>query len=660
MNQTQLGWEGLRPDTSVLKHRDKPKMKLGMQTIVLKRKSQWDRLFNGFNRLQGITYVSSPGFLLDLFDDDKFDEIDLLIGDGLAESYKGDLTGHVGLVSRLFDHIDEGNLRIRSTKAKVHTKLYILSNEEYTRIICGSPNLSYTASGSRQREYAWYLDVYPGDVIANNFLLSIEEDFNAFLQESDIVEFMLDLLELRQTSGNEPDVDFRLWSSSTVDQETKAIRTIMSDIKAEAFRPDEEASDVIEIHIPKTVKKSNRRFLTQNYGAKISGNIASIPRTRILDQSTNVGMPLMNVEPTSGVVQIGINGAVSKLPQSISPEQIRQGLEDIARYIGLVDRAHCHHPDAMKMNMMETVIFTLAAPFSNEWLRNKWQSANIVNRRGPKHLLIYGDGHNGKTTLFRFMSHLLSGHRIDPISGKQYAKKEWDRLFSHIQSLGSMFPVMVDDIKDTALSGKKATLEGFLKSYFENDWAPSDQFPLLMLNTNHAGMEEWAKTRIRRLDFLVKFKGDSRDEAVLNEILGRENMVFPAFAEIMSSQILLDDSYGSDELALARKAVEELYNIAGLEIPQFFPNRPPDEIYDMDAVHCADRRRYGMFHEKKSKGVYKLTFSSRNSLHSFKSRLPAAISTIVDDTVLVIQSTAEYEEMLKRGTVKRKRKWFFI
>ena len=128
MNQTQLGWEGLRPDTSVLKHRDKPKMKLGMQTIVLKRKSQWDRLFNGFNRLQGITYVSSPGFLLDLFDDDKFDEIDLLIGDGLAESYKGDLTGHVGLVSRLFDHIDEGNLRIRSTKAKVHTKLYILSN----------------------------------------------------------------------------------------------------------------------------------------------------------------------------------------------------------------------------------------------------------------------------------------------------------------------------------------------------------------------------------------------------------------------------------------------------------------------------------------------------------------------------------------------------
>ena len=105
---------------------------------------------------------------------------------------------------------------------------------------------------------------------------------------------------------------------------------------------------------------------------------------------------------------------------------MNQGLDDIERYIKLVDRAVCHHPNAMKMNLMETVIFTLSSPFANEWMSSRWDSRS-VDRRGPKHLLIFGDGHNGKTTLFRFMSHILTGRIVEPISGKNLQKKNWER-----------------------------------------------------------------------------------------------------------------------------------------------------------------------------------------------------------------------------------------
>lgn len=250
-------WQSvLKPDTGKVVKR-KPNLQLIPQSIYLKRKKQWENLFEGFTSLRGITYVTSPSFLLEIFTEMGYEKVDLLIGDGLADTYKESLSGHLGLIEHLYDRITEGSLRVRSSKAKIHTKLYILESEEKTRIICGSPNLSFTAAGSRQREYAWYVDVHANDPLGEDMLLQVNADYNEHLKESDLVEFMEDLIEMRQKSNNPTDVDFKLWSSSSEDQEAKIVRTIMSDIKTQAFEHDDDAQEIVKINLPKKYSKED-------------------------------------------------------------------------------------------------------------------------------------------------------------------------------------------------------------------------------------------------------------------------------------------------------------------------------------------------------------------------------------------------------------------
>lgn len=652
----ESGWqEILKPDTGQVTRKSNY-LKFIPKTIFLKRKKQWEALFEGFKSLRGITYVTSPNYLLDIFTEYGYEKVDLLIGDGIAEGYREELSGQVGLIELLYSKIEEGHLRVRSSKAKIHTKLYILDSDEFTRVICGSPNLSYTAEGSRQREYAWYVDVYPNDLLANEFFEQIIVDYEQHLNESDIVEFMDDLRKMRQTSNNDRDVDFVLWSSSTEDKEAKLVRTIMNDIKVQAFETDDKADETVRINIPKNTPRKTKNHLRNTYGAKINNGIATIPRGRVLEHTESVGVPLLEVETNTGNVKLSINGSVKNLQINDDTDNLNQGLSDIESYIKLVDRAVCHHPNAMKMNLMETVIYTLSAPFGNDWMENRWDSRS-VDRRGPKHLLIYGDGHNGKTTLFRFMSHILTGRIVEPISGKNLQKNNWEGLIEHAKNMQTTMPIMVDDIKSRAVSGNSATLESTLKTYWENDWKPGLKYPLIIMNTNHDGLSEWAKTRLYRLDFLVKFKGDSKDQNVLKDIFERPNPVFSQFAKIYCNINQSGIAQGEDELSMGRKVMLRLYEIANRRVPDFFPRVPPEEIYDMDAIYCSARLNYGVVRTRRKKGARLLNFNSRPSMYAFKARLPPEVSSFVDDKTLVIEppSVKAYKRFISSGKNGRKR-----
>ena len=108
-------------------------------------------MFRGFSKIRGVTFVSSPDFLLSLFSDYDFEEVEILVGAGLMDGYKKDLVGKEAAIESIYSRVCDGSLTLYGSKINIHTKLYILSNEEKTRIITGSPNLSYTAAGSKQK-----------------------------------------------------------------------------------------------------------------------------------------------------------------------------------------------------------------------------------------------------------------------------------------------------------------------------------------------------------------------------------------------------------------------------------------------------------------------------------------------------------------------------
>ena len=622
------------------------------ESICLKNIRSWKKLFGGFKVLRGVTYVTSPSYLLTLFSDYDFEKLDLVVGHGLMDGYKKKLEGEDTTISQLYEHVCDHSLALYGTNAAIHTKLYILINDEKTRIITGSPNLSYTAQGSRQREYVWYYDIPHGDNVGYTFRQRIENDLNSHKEEADLVKFMEDLQDMRANSDNDEIEDFRFWSRTKTDAGSQALRSILREAQGMAFKDDEEIEESFIIDIPKVVKQADRKFLSANYGATINNGQATFSRNKVLSESTNLGVPLMKIDESTGQVIIGVGGRKIQLPTDISQEQINLGLADIEAYISLVDRAFCHHPDAVKMTMFETILFTMAAPFANQWLKQKRKKAGLSNKRGPRHLVIFGEGHNGKTTFGRFQNHLLCGIPIEPVNGKTYAKKTWDSLFNHITTAGTPYPVIIDDIKKTCFTSARGSLETSIKTYFENDWKPEFTYPMMIFNTNHDRIDEWAKTRVRRLDFLVKFKQSEKEQMVINDILQRPNHVFSVFAKLYVEELIKEPEFRNDELHIARSVMSQIYDIVERKLPEYFPHKLPEEVYDMDALYCVDRERFRIFKESKVRGALRLEFNAWGSMHNFRSRLPASVSSIVDDKMLIIQNPDEYRTFMNKGRSK--------
>jgi len=224
-----------------------------------------------------------------------------------------------------------------------------------------------------------------------------------------------------------------------------------------------------------------------------------------------------------------------------------------------------------------------------------------------------------------------------------------------MQTMGSSYPVIIDDIKGTCFKGKNATLEGFVKSYWEENWTHNSNYPVMILNTNHEELEIWAKTRIRRLEFNVKFHGGAKDTMLLNDLFNSPNHVFPAFAQEYYSQLLMGVEYDTDQLNLARETMIDLYRIVGRKLPDFFPVKPPEEIFDMDAISCYNKRKFRLFTEKRVRGALRLQFSNWKSRDSFKARLPPKVVFTEDDKVLIIENPKVYREFMNKGKPVSKR-----
>lgn len=58
------------------------------RTKVISTRQDFDKLFEGFTKLRAISYVVSPELLLEFFDQRGYTEVEVLVGENLADSYR--------------------------------------------------------------------------------------------------------------------------------------------------------------------------------------------------------------------------------------------------------------------------------------------------------------------------------------------------------------------------------------------------------------------------------------------------------------------------------------------------------------------------------------------------------------------------------------------
>lgn len=273
-------------------------------------------------------------------------------------------------------------------------------------------------------------------------------------------------------------------------------------------------------------------------------------------------------------VRLGMDGTVEILTEPLpDPSAVGSALEHLEGYLQTVDLGQAPDPKFAKVSMFEALLYMLSAPFANEYMRLKRRRYGVIDSRGPRFLYIYGPSQNGKSTFLRFALKLISGRMVEPASGGEFAK----RKVLGAASIGTAFPLVFDDLVPATRYG---LFEEILKSYWEAWWTEDGVSPQIVLSSNAYSLRDWAKSRVKRLDFDVQFSPGGDGKEALARIFRIENRLFRWFSYLYFRRLERLEGLSDDELETARRVFEELYGHAGRPLPDFFPREPIKRLYD--------------------------------------------------------------------------------
>ncbi len=625
-----------------------------LRSVVIARRKDFDELFNGFNRMRAVSYVTSVDLLLDFYDQRGYTELEIVVGENLSESYRQELAQrNIEVVERLAGLVEKETLRVYVPGHTIHTKLYMLERDGVARVIQTSANLTATAQEARrQTNYAWYIDLPTGHPL----LAQLIKDYESHLQGCSL--FMGDLRELLQKNeGRDRKQLIEAWlkGATITDEQDVEIRGIFHELTASLLEPDPNAATgkVTILHLPENelAKKRVERQLVPLRPISAGQNQLQVTKgsfIRYVYETHRV--PLLLVSKDTKELLLGIGSSLETLSELPAiPDLVNQSLELVESYINTVDLAESANPIAAKTSMFEALLYMFFTPFANEYMRAKRARFGLMDTRGPRYLYIYGPSHNGKTTFLKFVLKLITGQMIEPLSPQYFTKTR----IANAALTETAFPLVFDEFVPSAARG----IDEVFKSYWERWWRPDYVSPQLVIASNTPRLKEWAKSRVKRIDFDVHFISTEASKERLNKLFDQDNRVFKWFSYLYLDALNGGEPASDDELLLSRKAMKQLYQHAGRPVPAFFPNEPIEKIYDPGRKDWQDLL-YGI-HKATAKddGKRKLVTFAKDmqpwEINDYQSYLPQTVKYQRRGNTIIIENPKEFEKWLGQPELGR-------
>jgi hypothetical protein len=238
---------------------------------------------------------------------------------------------------------------------------------------------------------------------------------------------------------------------------------------------------------------------------------------------------------------------------------------------------------------------------------------------------------------------LLAGQHVTALLGAQFNKT---RVVS-VCSLGTVFPLVFDDLD---LTRKGGPFEEVLKSYWESWWQEDCAVPQLIFTSNTENLKDWAKSRIKRVDFDVHFVPTQKQKAALNQILAEHNPIFKWFGFYYMRRLQGGTQPTEDELQIAREVMRELYEYAHRPVPAFFPDQPLEHTYDPGRKVWNDLL-YGLRKAERVRQNNRLLITFKDEMQHAEIRgalghLPQTVKHQLKGKTVVVESPAEFEAWL--------------
>ncbi|MGQ0714934.1 MAG: hypothetical protein ACT4PJ_14630 [Gemmatimonadaceae bacterium] len=615
-----------------------------LKSKVITRRGDLAALIAGFPVARAITYVASPDVVLDVLDAQGFETLELVLGDSLTaiepESLR--LAG-TDLVERPARGIEDGRLAIYVPRKTIHTKLCLLTRDRTTRVIMTSANLTWSArEATRQTNYAWYVDLTEGDA----WLEQVRRDYDAHKRECRL--FMDDLLRLFREKPELPRVQIvEAWlSGADATEPASPVSQVLGELTGWVLDPTRATTEpVFTLQLPKdgAARKQTEKALAR-IGASVMGDVARVDRASYLTYAEQtLQLPMLTVDIASRQVRLAMRGELATLTAPLAaPNAVDAALGELEGYIESVDWGKAPAPLLAKTSMYEATLYMLAAPFANEQMRIMRQRHGALERRGPKMLYLYGPSSNGKTTFLRFALFLLTGQRVQPLASTELTKSRVQSASLHHTS----FPLVFDDVNPS----QRSSFEDIVKSHWESWWTADGVSPQIVIASNRPTLPEWAKTRVKRIDFDVHFAPSERNKARLAKFFETASPLFRWFswAYLDNLQVLLEPR--DDELHLAREVTQRMYAHAGRKVPEFFPARPLEEIYDPGSIRWRDlihRKKQATLRRERDRLTIEFTDDlQHHEITPYLGLVPQTLKYERSGRKLIVENPAEFERWL--------------
>ena len=612
-----------------------------VETRVISHREDFEALFDGFTKMRAISYVVSSDLLREFFERRGYEEIEVVVGEDLTEpALRQDLQDKpIEILEALAVRVESGSLRIFVPRRSIHTKLYILERPGTVRVIQTSANLTETARKASQMNYAWYADLSTGD----DFVERVLQDYRSHTRGCTL--FMGELVDLFKDRASTPRRELiEVWvKGETIPApESEAARTFQEISAQSLLVPSEREADIVTVKLPEApaARKAVERLL-RPLKPVITANAVTLSSSSFVNHvHATYGIPLMRLDLERRELRLGLKGSIICLSEPLpSPPVVNQGLEHMEDYVRTVDLGKSPDPGFAKASMFEALLYIFFSPFANEYMRKKRITYGQVDPKGPRFLYIYGPTQNGKTTFLRFALKLVTGQDMEALPREEFSS----RKIRGSATVGTVFPLAFDDVE---FSGKHWVQDVF-KSYWETWWRGALDIPQLVMTSNEPRLQDWARSRVKRIDFDVHFASTEKGKRTLKELFERDNCIFRWFSYLYLEHLVTDSEFSDDELHIARTVMHELYKHAGRVTPEFFLGQPVETKYDLGRKRWADvlyRRREAKVMREKERILVRFPDQMQFwEIRRFEGYLPPEVKARQEGHTIIIETPGEFD-----------------
>jgi len=578
--------------------------------------------FMEYTKLRMVMYVQRIDFITDLFDKYDMEFAQVIVGDSVVKKNRSASEPEVFL--RLAELIAEGKLEVRTpTKNRIfHEKWILAEKENEISDIFGTANLTGQGSGKKGKQSNQErIQKITGKYEESPRFQELVEKYQWYLDNSEpYLDDLVNLLKIQETDENPPIEIVEQWISYTGSSTTgdvRKVRALVQEFQEAAIKdsldPDQlvttittTASDAVLDEIVNILGSSG----VQRDGRTITAS------TRQFLQQRVATFPLMTIINDKVVLQVGAQSSI-RTAEDYDKEAIKNGLHGIHQYVETIDKASVKNNLIAKKTMYEVILYFLTSPLHHHFMRRGKEQLGWHYNRGPKPLAIYGNTKNGKTFLLRFCSKLLTGGEniVEPFKDDDFTTTKIRNLLSW----SSLFPIIVDDISDQKWG--KQYMDQIGRNYWDNWWTDERNHSQLIITSNRRVPQGQLKGRIKEIVMDARFEDKTENIKHVSNILNQDNPIFKYFSkryiEILNSE---PDFYNhKDCMHIGRRVMEDMYDLAGIKPPKYFPNKPIEDIVDGNALTwLALLNESDALWQKTPQGELKLTFTNNEDGNEVK------------------------------------------